>query len=116
MDAQRLGLGATKVIRDAHTVHVSPISVYEVAYKARLGKWPEILPHLEGLLADSQTTPASLTPAVAATAAKLDWAHRDPFDRLIAASAIELRCSLVSKDTVFDTLERMPGWMGRIWT
>lgn len=46
----------------------------------------------------------------------LDWPHRDPFDRLIAATAVELRCSLVSKDTAFDALDGTAGWHGRIWS
>lgn len=48
-------------------------------------------------------------------AARLDWAHRDPFDRFIAATAITERLTLVSADAAFDDLRGMPGWCGRIW-
>ena len=48
--------------------------------------------------------------ATALDAALLDWAHRDPFDRMIAALARRQRLPLVSSDRAFD-------WLGieRIW-
>ena len=115
MDSARLGGGVKTAILEADAVHVSPISAYEVERKARLGKWPEIVPHMRALLAERQTLSASLTRSVAARAAALDWDHRDPFDRLIPATAIEMRWMLVSKDVEFDSLEGTSGWPGRIW-
>ena len=35
-------------------------------------------------------------------AAQLDWAHCDPWDRLLAAQALLESCALVSIDKVFD--------------
>lgn len=32
----------------------------------------------------------------------LPWHHRDPFDRLLAAQAIEEKLSIVSRDAIFD--------------
>ncbi len=46
----------------------------------------------------------------------LDWSHKDPFDRMIAATALELACPLISKDPAFDDLLAFPGWIGRVWT
>ena len=37
------------------------------------------------------------------SAGRVDWAHCDPFDRLIAATALEMRLVLLSADTAFDT-------------
>jgi PIN domain nuclease of toxin-antitoxin system len=34
--------------------------------------------------------------------ATLPWHHRDPFDRLLAAQALDEKLSLVSRDSVFD--------------
>ena len=116
MDSARLGGGAKTGILDADAVHVSPISVYEVVRKARLGKWPEIVPHLDALLNEGQTVSAPFTRAVAARAGALDWAHRDPFDRLIAATAIEMGWTLISRDTEFDALDGARGWRGRVWS
>ena len=41
----------------------------------------------------------------------MDWAHRDPFDRLIAATALSEGGMLASKDAAFDELEGL----NRIW-
>ena len=116
MGSARLGGGAKTAILDADAVHVSPISVYEVVRKARLGKWPEIVPHVDALLNEGQTVSAPFTRAVAARAGALDWAHRDPFDRLIAATAIEMGWALISRDTEFDALDGARGWRGRVWS
>ncbi len=115
MAPARLGQGAKEAITGADAVFVSPISVYEVTRKAHLGKWPEIVPHIGDLVAEGQTVSAPLTRAVAVLAGVIDWRHRDPFDRLIAATAIELGHPLVSRDEEFDALVGTPGWARRIW-
>ena len=102
-------------ILEADAVHVSPISVYEVVRKARLGEWPEIVPHIDALLTEQQTLSAPFTRAVAARAGALECMHRDPFDRIIAATAIEMGWALISKDPEFDALDGTRGWRGRVW-
>ena len=57
----------------------------------------------------------SVSPDISVLAAGFDWAHRDPFDRLIAATALAENIVLVSADDTFDDLVRMPGWPGRVW-
>jgi PIN domain nuclease of toxin-antitoxin system len=52
---------------------------------------------------------AALEPAICVEAALLDWDHRDPFDRMIAATARYYALPLVSADPVFD------GRVPRIW-
>jgi PIN domain nuclease of toxin-antitoxin system len=42
--------------------------------------------------------------------ATLPWRHRDPFDRLLAAQALEEKVSIVSRDAVFDAYG-----LKRIW-
>ena len=116
MDSARLGGGAKTAILDADAVHVSPVSVYEIVRKAHLGKWPEIVPHVDALLNEGQTVSAPFTRAVAARAGALDWAHRDPCDRLIAATAIEMGWALISRDSEFDALDGARGWRGRVWS
>ena len=116
MESARLGSRVKTAILDADAVYVSPISVYEVVRKAALGKWPEIVPHIDALLTEQQTVSAPFTRAVAARAGALDWTHRDPFDRFIAATAIEMGWELVSKDPEFDALEGTGGWRGRVWS
>ncbi|WJY20956.1 PIN domain-containing protein [Fontisubflavum oceani] len=45
-----------------------------------------------------------LTASAASTAARLDWVHRDPFDRMIAAVSLEERLDLLSSDRAFDDI------------
>ena len=116
MDSARLPESAKAAIVRSDSVRVSPVSLFEVTRKARLGKWPEIEPHLDALVTDEQTLSAPFTRTIAARAGMLDWSHRDPFDRLIAATAIELKCPLISRDDEFDGLTGLDGWKGRIWS
>ena len=95
---------------------VSAASLYEITYKARLGKWPEV----EGLLRvdldarlradDLEVAPATGT--IMERAGRFDWTHRDPFDRIIVATAQVRGLKLVSKD---DTLDGVPDGIERIW-
>ena len=116
MASHRLTDAAKTVIATATAVHVSPISLFEIARKVRAGRWPEMRPHLSALAADEQTLSAPFSRSVALLAGSMDWAHRDPFDRIIAATAVELECPVISKDAEFDDLDGLTGWKGRIWS
>lgn len=115
MQSTRLADSARRAIGEADAVHICPISVYEVARKARLGMWPEIVPHIGTLAEENQTLTTPFNRAVAIRAGMLDWPHRNPFDRIIAATAIEFGYALISRDAEFDALSGTPGWLGRIW-
>ena len=116
MAPSRLGGAAETAIAAADSVFVSPISIYEITRKANLGGWPEIVPHLDELVAETETLTAPFNREIAARAALLDWRHRDPFDRFIAATAVALRCPLASKDAEFDSLDAETNWLGRVWS
>ena len=64
---------------------------------------------LDGLLSEQGGMPAAFTPEICLRAALMDWDHRDPFDRLILATAQIMNVALISADTVFD------GRVTRIW-
>jgi PIN domain nuclease of toxin-antitoxin system len=102
-----LSAAACAAIESADAVLVSPISFFEIGQKARLGKWPELAPHVSRLpevLREQGGLAAPLTPEICLEAACLDWPHRDPFDRLLAATAARLSLSLVTRDPVFAEL------------
>ena len=108
----RLSPRALDAIGQADTILVSPISFFEIAQKVRLGKWPEMVPvidRLPGLLRDQGGTIAAFGPSICLTAGMMEWSHRDPFDRLLAATARQEALPLVSADVVFD------GVVDRIW-
>ena len=96
---------------------VSAVSLYEITLKASLGKWPEV-EHLLSLDLDEQlrSIDFEIIPAnggIMQRAGSFDWMHRDPFDRIIVATAIDRDMAVISKDRTLDTI----GWKGwrRIW-
>lgn len=114
----RLPPYAMNVVRNAQTVCISAISLFEIGQKIRLGKWPEMQPFQNQLVALAEEQGAhllELSADMCLLAATLQWDHRDPFDRLIGASAIVRGLNLVSADTAFDGLSDQPGWVSRIW-
>ncbi len=109
---RRISDRARKEIAEADAIVVSAISFFEIAQKVRLGKWPEMAPYVDRLpeLLDSQRAVAtSLESADCLLAGTMDWVHRDPFDRFLAASALRRRISIVSADSIFDAV------LTRIW-
>ena len=91
---------------------ISAASLYEISQKCRIGKWPEMAPFVDDLISSAAAQGIEIVGLDAGTcllAGALDWTHRDPFDRFIAATAIEHGIELISADKVFD------GVVPRIW-
>jgi PIN domain nuclease of toxin-antitoxin system len=110
--SDRLSKPALAAIGDADAVLVSPISFFEIAQKVRRGEWQEMEPFVDRLpvlLAQQGGAVADFDPAICIAAGTMDWAHRDPFDRLLAATARLRNLPLVSADSVFD------GIVPRVW-
>ncbi|WP_299048955.1 type II toxin-antitoxin system VapC family toxin [uncultured Tateyamaria sp.] len=106
-DDRLLSDRARAAITKADTVLVSPISFFEIGQKVRVGKWPDmraLVDDLPNILSDQGGVSAPLTPNICLRAALWDWTHRDPFDRLIAATAVETGLTLISADRAFDPL------------
>lgn len=86
---------------DHESVHVSAMSAFEIAQKATRGKlnlscspadwWNRALQH-------AQVEEVPLDSRIALRAAMLPPLHSDPFDRLIIATAQELRFTLLTPD------------------
>ena len=90
------------ILDSENTVLVSAVSIYEIELKA--GRRPVSLPpqELRAALRRNAVEELAVTHDHAEYAAQLDWAHRDPWDRLLAAQALLENCALVSVDKVFD--------------
>ena len=94
---------------------MSSVVLYEMRYKHRTGKWPEVAALVERLPDRLDDLGFEIVATDAATmhlAGGFDWSHRDPFDRMIAATCITRELPLVSKDA---TLDAVPGGMERVW-
>lgn len=83
------------------------MTVVEVATKVRLGKLDAaatLVSTWERRVEDIDAELLDLTTAHALHAGSMPWAHRDPFDRLLAAQAIVENVILVTTDAAFTTL------------
>ncbi len=109
-DPTRLGLQARRIITSrVSSLVVSAASAWEIGTKQRLGKLPQAdalvggyTRHLDRL----GVTRLAITEEHALLAGRLEWAHRDPFDRMLAAQAMIESLTLVTNDAA---LTRLPG-------
>ena len=84
---------------------VGPISLLEIALKNRIGKLP--LPDPFGVMFPSSLTASDihllpLEPQHIEPLTRLPMHHKDPFDRLLAATVMVEGLALVSADPAFD--------------
>jgi PIN domain nuclease of toxin-antitoxin system len=114
---QKLSAPARAALDGATGRAVSAASLYEMALKNQLGKWPEIDRLLEHNLTDDLTDLGfEILPAtgpIMQMAGHFEWAHRDPFDRLIMATALIHDLPLISADQTLDTCPVSEGT--RLW-
>ena len=99
---------AENIIEDMNVnIFVSAVSAYEIMNKHRIGKLPEYddiakdyINFVKRLGVDS----LPISEQHAHYAGKIEWTHRDPFDRLLAAQAITDNLVLITNDSVFKEL------------
>jgi PIN domain nuclease of toxin-antitoxin system len=111
---RHLTLKAKRAIADeANEIFVSAASAWEVATKVRIGK----LPHAGPLAVDfarevrqQQFTALPISLEHAQVAGSMVSTHRDPFDRMLIAQALEEKMAIVSNESLFDTFG-----VQRIW-
>ena len=99
-------------IESAPRVGVSPVSCFELALAHRRGRLELPLPVREWFslaLAGSDVELLPLTPVIAARAVELPEMHRDPFDRIIIATALEMDARLASVDGRFVSYTELAG-------
>jgi PIN domain nuclease of toxin-antitoxin system len=101
------------ILAEDATVYVSAASAWEIATKVRAGKWAEAEPiahDLEGVLTEHDFTPLAVTVEHGRLAGFLPGAHRDPFDRMLAAQAITEDMPLVTVDPAFKSFDVRVLW------
>lgn len=107
LDDPNLSNAARSVIADGRNeVLASAASAWEIATKTRLGKLPQaagLIDRLDGYLHRNGIGVLVITLPHALLAGRLDWGHKDPFDRMLAAQSQIENAPLVTTDAVFST-------------
>lgn len=102
----RLSRVARAAIADQrNAVYVSAASSWEIATKHRIGRLPDAAPLLGNIsehIAGQGFVAMDISVQHGEQAGALPGAHRDPFDRMLAAQAQAARLTVVSNDRVFD--------------
>lgn len=107
INSKRMQPWARKLIADLdNEILVSAASVYEISLKVRNGKLPEAVEFESELIANIESrlgyTLLPLEPESMMRAARFEQVHADPFDRMIAAQAIQNDVAVLSTDPKLD--------------
>jgi|SRR5947209_6581376 len=92
---------------------VSAVTAWEIADKVRLGKWPQaaaLAGSLGAIIDEHGFEPIPITLEQARVAGFLASAHRDPFDRMLAAQAQIEGMPLVTADPAFRSFGTQVLW------
>ena len=106
MEPDRLAQKARKIMADPETeIHISAASMFEIAQKVRVGKldYPrELVTRFPSVFREQSWQPLEISIEHALRAGSFEAAHRDPFDRLLAAQAELDSLMLLTNDPKFD--------------
>lgn len=109
-DAPTLSAPARAALQDpSANVYFSAASSYEIGWKIAIGKLAE-RPSIGAACAMQGITEAAITAAHAERAASLDPTHRDPWDRLIVAQALENQLTVITRDEAIARLGAPVVW------
>ncbi|MFW5883495.1 MAG: type II toxin-antitoxin system VapC family toxin [Verrucomicrobiota bacterium] len=110
-DSPQLSTAARDAIAEpSHHVFFSAVSAMEIATKVRLGKLrihSNLLNALPKAVRASGWEGLPLSLETAQQGGSLNWPHRDPFDRLLAAQAIIGGYALITCDSRFQDLNEL---------
>ncbi len=108
---ERLSTAARLALEESsNDLWLSSVSFFEIATKVRSGKLPSpgpLLTHWNLTISRLNAKILEVSVAQAILAGSLDLAHRDPFDRLLGAQAIEQNLHLVTCDEAFSDFPQL---------
>jgi PIN domain nuclease of toxin-antitoxin system len=94
-------------------VFVSAVSAWEIATKYRLGKLPQAQALVDDFVSSIQSAGYAALPITlehALRAGRFTAGHNDPFDRMLAAQAIQEDLALISNDEQLDVFGVRREW------
>jgi PIN domain nuclease of toxin-antitoxin system len=110
----KLSTPAQALIRDpSTTVFVSSMTAWEIGIKYAIGKLPEagdLVLQFHQKLSQYGFLEIAFTSHDALRAARLPVTHKDPFDRVLVAQALERKLIIVSMDSALDALGVQRFW------
>jgi len=112
-DSKNLSSKAAEIIEDpSNTLRVSIASLWEISIKLGLGKLSlqNSFSELEEVLQQLKIEVLPITFSDTECYLNLPLHHRDPFDRILVAQAINHSLVLVSRDVAFDAYDLQRLW------
>ena len=110
-DPNRLSTEVLTLLKEGREpLFLSAINLWELGIKFKTGKLPEAEPLVNNwfhMLARLKVGELALTSLHAREAALLEWEHKDPFDRALAAQSRVEHLTLVTADQAFSTLSSL---------
>ena len=114
-EGSKLSEIVTNILIDSdEPVYVSAASAYEIMNKYRIGKlagYAHVAENYLHILKNFGSDELPVSMRHAHFAGEFGWAHRDPFDRILAAQAHTENLTLITNDPVFQTLP----WITVLW-
>jgi PIN domain nuclease of toxin-antitoxin system len=107
ISSRRMESWAKRLIADLNNeILVSAASLYEISLKVRNGKLPEAVEFESDLIDNIENRLGynllAMKPESMMRAARFEESHSDPFDRMIAAQAIQYNLPILSTDAKLD--------------
>jgi PIN domain nuclease of toxin-antitoxin system len=105
-----------EIIETAEIVGISPVSCYELALAQQRGRLElscAVNDWLKDALEPSGITLLPITAEISCKAVNLSPVHKDPFDRLIIATALIYQAKLASIDGLFSQYSELDTYLMR---
>lgn len=102
----KLPRGARQALDTAERVWVSPVTAWEIAIKLKTGKLQISSPPIDWfheVVTLYHLEESMVTSSLLCAAAGLPLIHRDPFDRVLVATALARDLTLVTSDRIIPT-------------
>ena len=102
-----------RIERPGTTTFVSAASVWEIATKVRIGKWPEcvaIVQYFDRVMTANKFAALPVSMEHGRIAGLFTSSHKDPFDRMLAAQAKIEKMPLITADRRLDSFEIETIW------